>query len=137
MRAAIALIPTTTPVSNATPVATATVVPTPTPRPTATPVPTPTPMPRPTATLVPTPTPPPSVAQVVKEVKPGVVQIFTSTGNGDDWWVYDVQEYSRNKERLREALVSETSILFEESSKVARNLEIIRRNSNWGETTLQ
>ena len=74
---------------------------------------------------------------MVEEVKPGVVQIFTSTGNGDDWWVYDVQEYSRSKEGLRGALVSETSILFEESSKVARDLEIIRRNSNWGETTLQ
>ena len=77
-------------------------------------------------------------AQLEKYVREiGMTAGYGILTNGDDWWVYDVQEYSRNKERLREALVSETSILFEESSKATRDLEIIRRNSNWGETTLQ
>ena len=77
-------------------------------------------------------------AQLEKYVREiGMTAGYGILTNGDDWWIYDIQEYSGSKEGLRRALVRETSILFEENSKAARDLEIIRRDSNWGGTTLQ
>ena len=76
--------PTPTPLPTATPVPT----PTPTPLPTATPVPTPTPTPRPTATPRPTRTPIPTksptalLSEMVKQARPAVVRIESSTSVG-------------------------------------------------------
>ena len=74
--ATLAAIPTPTPVPTATP--------TPTPRPTPTPLPTPTPRPTPTPTPRPTPTKDPaaSLSAMVKQVRPAVVRIQTSSGSG-------------------------------------------------------
>ena len=98
--ATMAAAPTPTPLPTATPVPT----PTPTPLPTATPVPTPTPTPLPTATPVPTPTPTPTprptatprptrtpiptksptalLSEMVKQARPAVVRIESSTSVG-------------------------------------------------------
>ena len=110
--AALAAIPTPTPVPTATPTptpiptATPTPTPTPTPVPTATPTltpiptatPTPTPTPIPTATPTPTPTPTPiptkapavSLSVMVKEVRPAVVRIQTRSGSGSGV-IFDTQ----------------------------------------------
>ena len=79
------------------PMATATPVPTATPRPisTPTPAPTATPTPRPTSTATPTssptptpqPTPTPSLSQLIANVAPAVVQIFTPDGAGSGFLV--------------------------------------------------
>ena len=96
MAATLAAIPTPTPIPTATPtpapVPTATLTPTPvptatptpTPRPTPTPLPTPTPRPTQTPTPRPTPTKDPaaSLSAMVKQVRPAVVRIQTSSGSG-------------------------------------------------------
>ena len=87
--------PTPPPMATAAPVPTAT--PTATPRPTSTPTPAPiaTPTPRPTSTATPTPsptptpqpTPTPSLSQLIANVAPAVVQIFTPDGAGSGFLV--------------------------------------------------
>ena len=74
--------PVPTPTPTPTPVPTAT--PTPTPVPTATPTPTPVPTATPTRTPRPTPTKDPaaSLSAMVKQVRPAVVRIQTSSGSG-------------------------------------------------------
>ena len=84
--------PTPTPVPTATPTPTPvpTATPTPTPVPTATPTPTPVPTATPTPTPVPTATPTPrptkdpaeALSAMVKQVRPAVVRIQTSSGSG-------------------------------------------------------
>ena len=104
MAAALAAIPTTTPtpVPTATPTPTPvlTTTPTPTPVPTATPTPTPQPTPTPTPTPQPTPTPTPrptptkdpaaALSAMVKQVRPAVVRIQTSSGSGSGA-IFDTQ----------------------------------------------
>ena len=88
MAATIAAMPTptNTPTPTATPVPTATPTPVPTATPTATPTPTPTPLPtptpRPTSTPVPTKSPAALLREMVREVRPAVVRIETSSGSG-------------------------------------------------------
>ena len=82
MAATLAAIPTPTPLPTATPTPTPlpTATPTPTPLPTATPTPRPTPTPTPRPT--PTKDPAASLSAMVKQVRPGVVRIQTSSGSG-------------------------------------------------------
>ena len=70
---------------TATPTATPRPTPTPTPFPTATPTPRPTPTPSPTSTPQPTPTL--SLSQLIGNVAPAVVQIFTPGGAGSGFVV--------------------------------------------------
>ena len=76
--------PTATPAPANTPTPTASPVPTATPRPTPVPTrtPRPTPTPRPTSTPVPTMAPVNRLSEMVKQVRPSVVRIETSSGGG-------------------------------------------------------
>ena len=78
--------PTPVPTATLTPVPTATPTPvptaTPTPVPTATPTPVPTATPTPVPTATPTPVPGLEVSAMVKQVRPAVVRITSSTGTG-------------------------------------------------------
>ena len=52
--------------------------------------------------------------------------------NGDDWWIYDIQKFSKSdKSPLRESIIRNTSILFDRDSNAASDLEIIRYENNW------
>ena len=92
IKAAMAALPTATPVLTPTPEPTATptpeptLTPTPTATATATPTPTPTPVPTdtptPSPTALPTPIPPPDLATMIERVKSGVVRIETYSGGG-------------------------------------------------------
>ena len=84
MAATLAAIPTPTLVPTATPTPTPlpTATPTPTPRPTATPTPTPRPTPTPTPRPTPTKDPAAALSALVKQVRPAVVRIQTSSGSG-------------------------------------------------------
>ena len=80
MAATLAAIPTPTPLPTATPMPTP--VPTATPTPTPVPTATPTPMPRPTPRPTPTKDPAVALSAMVKQVRPAVVRIQTSSGSG-------------------------------------------------------
>ena len=53
--------------------------------------------------------------------------------NGDDWWVYDLEKYrlGEDSQELANALVSETSALFDRVDKTVRTLDIIRHDRRW------
>jgi S1-C subfamily serine protease len=91
--ATLVLTNTPGPTATPTPTPTATPAPTPTPTPTATPAPTPTatltPTPRPTPTDTPLPTPTPTLSQIIAEVAPSVVQIFTPDGGAGSGFVIE------------------------------------------------
>ncbi len=74
--------PTPVPTPTPTPAPTATPKPTPTPRPTPTPQPTPTPTPRPTPRPTPTKDPAASLSTMIKQIRPAVVRIQSSSGTG-------------------------------------------------------